>query len=192
MLLLDTSAYPVEDRAEILRGGLAELAGVDLAPIEGDALMKLRFRAWDVGDGCSLLNAQSSGFHFTRRPSDESPVIGFSMMPGGSARFSQNDRQQIVPGGGMFIAEMSEKFTCQFAESSEGINLMVPLEVLDISLPDVRKAAQWLPLSPVYSLACQHLLTLMRYTREFDAPQPSAQQAGLHVMRALIKSFGTE
>jgi hypothetical protein len=134
MLLLDTSAYPVEDRAEILRGGLAELAGVDLAPVDGDALMKLRFRAWDVGDGCSLLNAQSSGFRPSRRPSDESPVIGFGMMPSGSARFSQNDRQEIVPGGGMFITEMSEKFTCKFAESSEGINLMVPLEVLDIPL----------------------------------------------------------
>ena len=49
MLLLDTSQYLAEDRAEILRGGLVDLAGVDLAPIDGDALMKLRFRAWDVG-----------------------------------------------------------------------------------------------------------------------------------------------
>jgi AraC-like DNA-binding protein len=194
MLLLDTSRYPVEDRAEILSGGLAEVAGVDLAPVDGDALMKLRFRAWDVGDGCSLLHAQSSGFHFSRRPSrdssDEAPVIGFSMMPAGGARFSQHERQEIVPGGGMFIAEMSETFTCQFAESSEGINLQIPLEVLDIPLRDVRTAAQWLPLSPVHSLACQHLLALMRYTREFDAPQPSAQQAALHVLRALVKSFG--
>jgi AraC-like DNA-binding protein len=195
MLLLDTSRHSVEDRAEILRGGLAELAGVDLAPVDGDALMKLRFRAWDIGDGCSLLHAQSSGFHFSRHPSrdsaDESPVIGFSMMPTGGARFSQNDRRDIVPGGGMFIAEMSDAFTCQFAEGSEGINLQVPLEVLDVPLRDVRNAAQWLPLSPVYSLACQHLLALLRYTREFDAPQPSAQQAALHVLRALVKSFGT-
>lgn len=195
MLLLDTSRYPVEDRAEILRGGLAELAGVDLAPVHGDALVKLRFRAWDLGDGCSLLHAQSSGFHFRRRPSrdscDESPVIGFSMMPAGGARFSQNDRQESVPGGGMFIAEMSETFSCQFARNSEGINLMVPLKVLDVSLRDVQNAAQWLPLSPVCSLASQHLLALLRYTTQFDAPQPSAQQAALHVLRALVKSFGT-
>jgi AraC-like DNA-binding protein len=195
MLLLDTSRYPVEDRAEILRGGLAEVAGVDLAPVDGDALMKLRFRAWDIGDGCSLLHAQSSGFHFRRRPSpdscDESPVIGFSMMPTGGARFSQHERQEIVPAGGMFIAEMSETFSCQFAEGSEGINLMVPLEVLDVPLRDVRTAAQWLPLSPVRSLASQHVLALLRYTREFDAPQPAAQQAVLHVLRALVKSLGT-
>lgn len=196
MLLLDTSRYSVEDRAEILRGGLAELAGVDLAPVGGDTLMKLRFRAWEMGDGCSLLHAQSSGFHLTRRPScdssDEAPVIGFSMMPTGGARFSQNDRRDIVPSGGMFIAEMSDAFTCQFAESSEGINLQVPLGVLDVPLRDVRNAAQWLPLSPVYSLACQHLLALLRYTKEFDAPQRSAQQAALHVLRALVKSFGTD
>jgi AraC family transcriptional regulator, positive regulator of tynA and feaB len=196
MLLLDTSRYPVEDRAEILRGGLAELAGVDLAPLDGDAVMKLRFRAWDVGDGGALLHAQSSGFHFGRRPSrdscDESPVIGFCMMPAGGARFSQNDRRDVVPSGGMFIAEMSETFTCQFAESSEGINLMVPLGVLDVPLRDVQTAAQWLPLSPVYPLACQHLVALLRYTTEFDAPQPSAQQAALHVLRALVKSFGTD
>jgi hypothetical protein len=196
VLLLDTSRYPVEDRAGILRGGLAELAGVDLAAVDGDALMKLRFRAWDIGDGCSLLHAQSSGFHFSRRPArdsvDESPLIGISMMPAGGARFSQNDRQQIVPGGGMFIAEMNEAFTCQFAPSSEGINLMIPLEVLDLPLLDVRKAAQWLSLSPVYSLACQHLVTLLRYTDEHHAPQPSAQQAALHVVRALVKSFGTD
>jgi AraC-binding-like domain len=196
MLLLDTSRYPVGDRADILRGGLAELAGVDLAPVDGDALMKLRFRAWDTGDGGSLLHAQSSGFHFSRRPSPdfgaESPLIGFSMMPTGGARFSQNDRQDAVPGGGMFIAEMSETFTCQFAECSEGINLMVPLEVLDVPLRDVRTAAQWLPLSPVYALARQHLLALLRYTKEFDAPQPSAQEAALHVLRALVKSFDAD
>jgi hypothetical protein len=196
MLLLDTSRYPVEDRAEILRGGLAEIAGVDLAPLDGDAAMKLRFRAWDMGDGCSLLHAQSSGYHFSRRPPrdscDESPVVGFCMMPAGGARFSQNDRQDLVPGGGMFIAEMSETFTCQFAQSSEGINLQIPLEVLGIPLRDIRNAAEWLPLSPVYPLACQHLVTLMRYTREFGATQPSAQQAALHVMRALVKSFGAD
>jgi hypothetical protein len=195
MLLLDTSRHPVQDRAEILRGGLAELAGVDLAPMDGDATMNLRFRAWDVGDGCSLLHAQSSGFHFRRRPPrdscDESPIIGFSLMPAGSARFSQHDRQEAVPGGGMFIAEMSEAFTCEFAQSSEGVNLMIPLAVLDVPLRDVRIAAEWLAVSPVYSLACQHLLTLVRYTRRFDAPQPSAQQATLHVLRALVKSFGT-
>jgi len=196
MLLLDTSRYPVDDRQEILRGGLAELAGVDLAPLDGDTLMKLRFRAWDVGDGCSLLHAASSGFHFTRNPprdsGDEWPVIGFSMMPAGGARFSQDDRQELVLGGGMFIAEMSEQFSCQFARSSEGVNLMVPLEVLDVPLRDVRTAAQWLRKSPVYGLAAQHLRTLLRYTQEFDAPHPAAQLATLHVMRALIKSFGTD
>jgi AraC-like protein len=196
MLLLDTLRHPAEDRAEILHSGLAALAGVDLAPVDGDDLIKLRFRAWDLGDGCSLLDAQSSGFQFSRRPpgdsSDESPVIGFSMMPAGGARFSQGDRQQIVPGGGMFIAEMSRTFDCKFARSSEGINLMIPLEVLDLPLRDVRKAAQWLPLSPVAELAGQHLVTLAGYTREFDAPHPSAQQAALHVLRALVKSFGTD
>jgi hypothetical protein len=196
MLLLDTLRHPAEDRAEILHSGLAALAGVDLAPVDGDDLISLRFRAWDLGDGCSLLDAQSSGFQFSRRPprdsSDESPVIGFSMMPAGGARFSQGDRQQIVPGGGMFIAEMSQTFDCQFARGSEGINLMIPLEVLDLPLRDVRKAAQWLPLSPVAGLAGQHLMTLAGYTREFDAPHPSAQQAALHVLRALVKSFGAD
>jgi len=196
MLLLDTLQHPARDRAEILHSGLAALAGVDLAPMDGDDLIKLRFRAWDLGDGCSLLHAQSSGFQFRRRPprdsSDESPVIGFSMMPAGGARFSQHDRQEIVPGGGMFIAEMSQTFNCQFAKSSEGINLMIPLDVLDIPLREVRKAAEWLPLSPVAALASQHLVSLVGYTKEFDAPHPSAQQAALHVLRALIKSFGTD
>ena len=68
MLLLDTSRYLVEDRAEIVRGGLAELAGVDLAPVDGDAAMKLAVPGPGRGDGCSLLHAQSSGFHFSRIP----------------------------------------------------------------------------------------------------------------------------
>lgn len=196
MLLLDTLRYPATDRAEVLHSGLAALAGVDLAPMDGDDLIKLRFRAWDLGDGCSLLHAQSSGLHFRRRPPgdspDETPVIGFSMMPAGGARFSQHDRQEIVPGGGMFIAEMSQTFNCQFAKNSEGINLMVPLEVLDLPLRDVRKAAEWLPLSPVAALASQHLVSLVRYTNEFDAPHPSAQRAALHVLRALVTSFGAD
>ena len=111
------------------------------------------------------------------------------MMPAGGARFSQNERQDQVLGGGMFIAEMSENFTCQFAKSSEGINLQVPLEVLDVPLRDVRTAAQWLRRSPVYGLAAQHLRTLVQYTQEFDALHPAAQQAALHVLRALVKSF---
>ncbi len=68
MLLLDTLQYPARDRAEILHSGLAALAGVDLAPMDGDDLIKLRFRAWDLGDGCSLLHAQSSGFQFQPAP----------------------------------------------------------------------------------------------------------------------------
>jgi hypothetical protein len=194
MLLLDTLRYPAEDRAEVLRNGLVELAGVELAPMDGDDLIKLRYRAWDLGDGCSLLNAESTGFRFSRRPprdsSDEAPMIGFSLMPAGGARFSQNDRQELVPSGGMFIAEMSQPFTCQFAKGSEGINLMVPLEVLDLPLREVRTAAQHLPLSPVAALASQHLSALVRYTKHFDAPHPAAQQAALHVLRALVTSFG--
>jgi hypothetical protein len=196
MLLLDTSRYPVEDRAEVLRNGLVDLVGVDLAPVDGDEAMKLRYLAWDLGDGCTLLHAQSSGYRFRRRPPrdscDEAPVIGFCMMPKGGAWFSQNERQDVVPGGGMFIAEMSDPFACRFAENSDAINLMVPLDVLDIPLRDVRIAAEWLPVSPLCSLASQHLQTLVRYTKEFDAPHPSAQQAALHVLRALVKSFGTD
>jgi|SRR5580693_4511077 hypothetical protein len=196
MLLLDTLRHPARDRAEILHSGLAELAGVDLAPMDGDDLIRLRFRAWDLGDGCSLLHADSTGFQFSRRPPGDScgdsPLIGFSMMPAGGARFSQHDRQEIVPGGGMFIAEMSQTFNCQFARNSEGLNLMIPLDVLDIPLRDVRRAAEYLPLSPVAALAGQHLVTLVRYTNEFDAPHPSAQQAALHVLRALVKSFGAD
>jgi hypothetical protein len=89
---------------------------------------------------------------------------------------------------------MSEAFTLRFGTGAdaEAINLRIPLEVLDIPLRDVRKAAQWLPRSPLYELARQHLLTLGRYTEEFDEPQPSAQQAALHVLRALIKSFSAD
>jgi AraC-like DNA-binding protein len=196
MLLLDTSRYAVEDRAEILRGGLADLAGVELAPVDGDSAMRLRFRAWDIGDGCSILHAQSSGFQFRRVPArdshDEAPVIGFSMMPAGGAQFGQHDRRDMVPGGGMFIAEMSEAFDCRFAPGSEGLNLMVPLPVLDVPLRDVRVAAEWLPLSPVYSLASRHLLSLLSYTKDFGAPHPSAQRAALHVLRALVRSFGAD
>jgi hypothetical protein len=87
---------------------------------------------------------------------------------------------------------MDQTFHCQFAKSSEGINLMIPLEVLGIPLRDVRTAAQWLALSPVAALASRHLMALVRYTEEFEAPHPAAQQSVLHVLRALIKSFGTD
>jgi hypothetical protein len=196
MLLLDTSQYPAGDRAELIRDALSDLAGVNVAPADGDALMQVRWRAWDMGDGCSLLSMQSTGVQLLRPPprfgSAESPVIGFSMMPSGVCRFSQHDRHEIVPGGGMFIAEMGEAFTCQLPAGSEGADLMIPLEVLDLPLRDVRKAAQWLPRSPLYGLACQHLLSLTRCTQKFDTPHPSAQQAALHVLRALVKSFGTD
>jgi hypothetical protein len=196
MLIMDTRQYPVSDRAEVLHNGLRDLAGVELAPMDGDDLISLRWRAWDLGDGCSLLSADSTGFRFSRRPprdsGDEVPLIGFSLMPAGGARFNQNDRQQLVSCGGMFIAEMSQPFTCQFAKGSEGVNLMIPLEVLDLPLREVRTAAQYLPLSPVAALARQHLLALLRYTTQFDAPHPAAQQAALHVLRALVKSFDAD
>ena len=104
MLLLDTLQHPARDRAEILHSGLAALAGVDLAPMDGDDLIKLRFRAWDLGDGCSLLHAQSSGFQFRRRPprdsSDESPVIGFSMMPAAVPGSASTIGRRSCPGEG--------------------------------------------------------------------------------------------
>ncbi|HEX6519735.1 MAG TPA: hypothetical protein VF070_06915 [Streptosporangiaceae bacterium] len=196
MLLMDTSLYPAEDRAELIRDGLSDLAGVNVAPAHGDALMQVRWRAWEMGDDCSLLSMQSTGVQLRRPParfsSAESVIIGFCAMPSGVCRFSQSDRHEIVPDGGMFIAEMSEAFTCQLPAGTEGANLMIPLDVLDIPLRDVRKAAQWLPRSPLYGLACQHLLSLTQYTKEFDVPHPSAQQAALHMLRALVKSFGAD
>jgi AraC-like protein len=198
MLLVDTSQYSVKDRGELIRDEFSDPASGYFAPADGDDLMKMRFRTWDMGDGCSLLNLQSSGLLIGMRPprlsSAQSPIIGFALNLNGTSpmRFSQDDRREIVPGGTMYIAEMSEAFTLRSGTDSEAINLRIPLEVLDMPLRDVRKAAQWLPRSPLYELARQHLLALSRYTEEFGAPHPSAQQAALHVLRALIKSFSTD
>jgi len=198
MLLVDTSQYSVKDRGELIRDEFSDPASGYFAPADGDDLMKMRFRTWDMGDGCSLLNLQSSGLLIGMRPprlsSAQSPIIGFALNLNGTSpmRFSQDDRREIVPGGTMYIAEMSEAFTLRSGTDSEAINLRIPLEVLDMPLRDVRKAAQFLPRSPLYEIARKHLLTLTRYTEEFGEPQPNAQQAALHVLRALIKSFGSD
>lgn len=202
MLIVDTSQYPAEDRAALIIDQFSDPASGYFAPADGDDLtkMQMRFRTWDMGDGCDLLNVQTSGLLIGQRPprfaSAPDPVIGFAinLKSSGPMRFSQHDRGEIVPGGILYIAEMSEAFTLRFGTGadSQAINLRIPLEVLDLPLRDVRKAAQYLPLSPLYGLARQHLLTLVRYTEEHDEPQPSAQQAALHVMRALIKSFSSD
>lgn len=198
MLLVDTSQYSVKDRSELIRDEFSDPSSGYFAPADGDDLLKMRFRTWDMGDGVSLLNLQSSGLLIGMRPPRFSaapdPIIGFALNLNGTSpmRFSQDDRREIVPGGTMYIAEMSEAFTLRSGTDSEAINLRIPLEVLDLPLRDVRRAAQWLPRSPLYELARQHLLTLTRYTEEFGEPQPSAQQAALHVLRALIKSFGSD
>ena len=196
MLLLDTSQHPVKERAEIVRGMLGELAGSTIELPEADASMPVRLRAWEMGDGCSLFHTQGSGLCVRRLSphldSSETRNVSFSIQRSGSARFSQNGRDEVVPSGGMFLAEMTEVYTWQSAGSGENATFQIPIEVLDLPLRDVRNAAQWLALSPVYGLACQHLLTLSRYTEAFDAPQPSAQQAAIHVLRALVRSFGTD
>jgi hypothetical protein len=202
MLIVDTSQYPAKDRAELIIDQFSDPASGYFAPADGDDLtkMQMRFRTWDMGDGCDLLNVQTSGLLIGQRPprfsSAPDPVIGFAinLKSSGPMRFSQHDRGEIVPAGTLYIAEMSEAFTLRFGTGadSEAIDLRIPLEVLDLPLRDVRKAAQWLPRSPFYELARQHLLTLVRYTEEHDEPQPSAQQAALHVMRALIKSFNSD
>jgi hypothetical protein len=198
MLLVDTSQFSVKDRGELIRDEFSDPASGYFAPADGTDLLKMRFRTWDMGDGVSLLNLQSSGLLIGMRPSRSSsapdPVIGFALNLNGTSpmRFSQDDRREIVPDGTMYIAEMSEAFTLRSGTDSEAINLRIPLEVLDMPLRDVRKAAQWLPRSPLYDIARRHLLTLSRYTEEFGEPQPNAQQAALHVLRALIKSFSSD
>ena len=63
MLLLDTSQYPAEDRAELIRDGLSDLTGCNVSPADGDALMQVRWRAWDIGDGsaCAATSRRSQG-----------------------------------------------------------------------------------------------------------------------------------
>ena len=200
MLLVDTSQFSVKDRGELIRDEFSDPASGYFAPADGDDLtkMRMRFRTWDMGDGCDLLNVQTSslliGMREPRFSSAPDPVIGFALNlnPSGPMRFSQDDRREIVPGGSMYIAEMSEAFTLRSGTDSEAINLRIPLEVLDMPLRDVRRAAEWLPRSPLYEIARRHLLTLTRYTEEFSEPQPNAQQAALHVLRALIKSFSSD
>ena len=196
MLLLDTSEHPVKDRAEILRGSLGKLAGSTVELPDADTPIGVRLRAWDLGEGCSLFSSQGSGFRVRRLSSHisaaESRNISFSIQPSGRARFSQNGRDEMLPSGGMFLAEMTEVYTWQLTGGGENATLQIPLEILDVPLRDLRNAAQWLNRSPVYELARQHLLALSRYTETFDAPQPAAQQAVIHVLRALVRSFGTE
>src|SRR5579864_3098992 len=79
MLLVDTSQYSVKDRGELIRDEFSDPASGYFAPADGDDLMKMRFRTWDMGDGCSLLNLQSSGLLIGMRPprlsSAQSPII---------------------------------------------------------------------------------------------------------------------
>jgi AraC-binding-like domain len=193
MLLLDTSAYPAADRAEVIRATLGELAGSTVEPAGKDAPIQVRLRAWDAGDGCSLFRTEGSGLRVRRlsghMSASETGAVGFSIQSSGQARFSQRDRRAVAASGGMFLAEMSQVYDYEFAGRGDAVTLQIPLEVLDVRLREVRRAAERLPLSPVYDLACQHLLALSRYTETFDVPHPAAQQAAIYVFRALVKSF---
>jgi hypothetical protein len=196
MLLLDTSAYPVSERTEVIRATLGELAGSSVEPAGKESPIQVRLRAWDAGDGCSLFRTEGSGLRVRRMPAhisaSETGAVGFSLQPSGQARFSQRGRREVVASGGMFLAEMTQVYDYEFAGNGDAVTLQSPLEVLDVPLPGVRKAAERLTLSPVYDLACQHLLALSRYTQMFDAPQPEAKQAAIHVFRALVRSFSRD
>jgi AraC-binding-like domain len=196
MLLLDTSTYPAADRAEVIRASLGELAGSTVEPAGTDIPIQVRLRAWDAGDGCSLFRTEGGGLRVRRLSShisaSETRAVGFSIQSAGQARFSQRDRREVVAGGGMFLAEMSQVYDYEYGRNGDAVTLQIPLEVLDVPLYWVQKAAEQLNQSPVYDLACHHLLALSRYTETFDGPHPAAQQAAIHVFRALVRSFGSD
>ena len=85
MLLVDTSQYPAKDRAALIIDQFSDPASGYFAPADGDDLtkMRMRFRTWDMGDGCDLLNVQTSSLLIGMRPprfaSAPDPVIGFAL-----------------------------------------------------------------------------------------------------------------
>jgi hypothetical protein len=112
MLIVDTSHYDAKDRAALIIDQFSDPASGYFAPADGDDLtkMKMRFRTWDLGDGCDLLNVQTSGLLIGQRPprfsSAPDPVIGFAinLKSSGAMRFSQHERAEIEPAGTLYIA----------------------------------------------------------------------------------------
>src|SRR5580700_4524522 len=78
MLLVDTSQYPAKDRSALIIDQFSDPASGYFAPAGGDDLtkMQMRFRTWDMGDGCDLLNVQTSSLLIGQRPPRFAPARG--------------------------------------------------------------------------------------------------------------------
>ncbi|MFT7835984.1 helix-turn-helix domain-containing protein [Saccharothrix sp. BKS2] len=193
-MLFDTDDLAPEDRVEAVHTVFQEAsAPCHLIHEHPDRPVRFRVELRQLGD-VEIFGSRSSGMSLLRTErqtrQDHVPVVAVSVQRRGVGRLEQWGERQLVPAGEMHLVDLSSAY--EFGWSGEGAAgcVQVPLDVLDVPVDTIRRAAGSLRGSPLYRLVADHVAHLGRNARELTASAGARPlgAATLDLVRALLVS----
>ncbi|WP_436777552.1 helix-turn-helix domain-containing protein [Yinghuangia sp. YIM S09857] len=195
-VLIDTTELPVAERVDAVYTAMVEAVAPCYVIHEAPAhTLHTRVEEWQLG-GARVLRTESSGFRLLRTPKQSrrsaSPMIALSVQTRAAGRHVQFAAEQLVPPGGLMIADLSAPYDFSWSGPGGAATLQVPIDQLGVSADVIRRAMTRLPASPVYHLLIEHVRRITaeapRLSDDVSAPELGA--ASVELARALLISAG--
>lgn len=193
-VLIDTAELPVGERLDAVYTAMVEAVAPCYVIHEAPAhSLHTRLEEWQIGD-TRVLSTASSGLRLLRTPKQarrsSSPMIALSVQTRAAGRHVQYASEQLVPPGGLMIADLSAPYDFSWSGPGGAATLHVPIDQLGVSADVVRRAMTGLHASPLYGLMVDHV---RRVTAEAacladDAAAPEIGAASIELARALLLS----
>lgn len=194
VLLLDTTCVPAADRAEAFHEAMASGSVVNKVvheePAEG---IRARMELWSFGR-VNVLASTNTGFRLIRTPRlirmDSDVLISLALQVRGTARYEQQGEQMHLREGDLLLTDLTRPREYGWSGEGAAQALLIPYQLLGLSLDLVRQAVFRLPSSPLYPLVSAHLTALGRDLGRLSR-DPGASALGnatLELARGLIRS----
>ncbi|MGW0662015.1 helix-turn-helix domain-containing protein [Streptodolium elevatio] len=195
-VLIDTTELPVAERVDAVYTAMVEAVAPCYVIHEAPAhTLHTRVEEWQLG-GARVLRTSSSGFRLLRTPKQSrksmSPMIALSVQTRAAGRHVQYAAEQLVPPGGLMIADLSAPYDFSWSGAGGAATLQVPIDQLGVPVDVIRRAMTRLPASPVYNLVIEHVrrITAEAALLSDDAGALELGSASIELARALLVSAG--
>ncbi|HSA52695.1 MAG TPA: helix-turn-helix domain-containing protein [Yinghuangia sp.] len=197
-VVLDTAELPVGERMDAVYTAMLDAVAPCYVIHEGsEQCIHTRMEEWQFGR-VRMLRTDSSGFRLVRTPrqsrQDTPPVIAVSVQSRTPGRHVQHATEQLVPPGGLMVADLSAPYDFSWSGQGRSHTVHVPLDRLGVSLDVVRRAMGNLAQSPLYHVVADHLRSLAADADRLadDSAALELGAATTELTRALLVSAGRD
>jgi AraC-like DNA-binding protein len=192
MLVFDTAAVPVRERADAVSSAMLDATLSTNLAHHDPSRVRLVMEAYTLGP-VALTRVATSGMDTTRTPrrmsSDEEPTIALTLGMTSAGMIEQGGLTIGTQVGVVSLVELTQPYFSRIPDGTDGWSVKIPLADLALPRAAVERARTAVAASPLHRLFAEHLASLGHSVVDLDAESAALTGAATTALaRALICS----